>query len=188
MTSITPTHVPPDGVDLRDLIRTIPDFPEPGIQFRDVTTLFADPVGWGATIDRLAMAFGDADIDQVAGIEARGFLLAGALAHALGAGVMSIRKEGKLPADTYARTYDLEYGTAEVEVHTDAAEPGEHVLVVDDLLATGGTAEAAGLLVQRLGATVIHSAFVVDLPDLGGRSRLEGRGWGVHTLVSYVGD
>ncbi len=187
-TPTIPNTVPPDGVNVRSLIRTIPDFPEPGIQFRDVTTLFADPIGWRATVDRLAAAFADADIDQVAGIEARGFLLAGALAARLVAGVMCIRKQGKLPADTIARSYELEYGSAEVEVHTDAAEPGEHVLVVDDLLATGGTAEAAALLVQQLGATVVHCAFVVELPDLGGRARLEARGLGVHTLVTFAGD
>ncbi len=183
----SPNAPSPDGVDLRDLIRTIPDFPEPGIQFRDVTTLFADPVGWRATVDRLAVAFADADLDQVAGIEARGFLLAGALADRLGAGVMSIRKKGKLPADTIARSYELEYGSAEVEVHTDAASPGEQVLVVDDLLATGGTAEAAATLVRQLGARVVHCAFVVDLPELGGRRRLEDQGLDVHTLVSFSG-
>lgn len=177
-----------DDLDLRTMIRAIPDFPEPGIVFRDVTTLFSDPVGWRTTVDRLAVRFTDLDIDQVAGIEARGFLLAGALADRLGAGVMSIRKKGKLPADTIARSYELEYGTAEVEVHTDAAEPGEHVLVVDDLLATGGTAEAAALLVRQLGARLVHCAFVVDLPDLGGRRRLEEMGLDVHTLVAFGGE
>lgn len=178
----------PTNDDLRRLIRTIVDFPEPGITFRDVTTLFSDPQGWRATVDRLAAPFADRDIDQVAGIEARGFLLAGAIADRLGAGVMSIRKRGKLPADTIARSYSLEYGTAEVEVHTDAAEPGEHVLVVDDLLATGGTMEAAILLVRQLGARVVHCGAVVDLPDLGGRSRLEGLDVEVLTLVTYAGE
>lgn len=176
-----------DDLDLRTMIRAIPDFPEPGIVFRDVTTLFSEPAGWRATVDRLAAPFTDLDIDQVAGIEARGFLLAGALADRLGAGVMSVRKKGKLPADTIARSYELEYGTAEVEVHTDAAEPGEHVLVVDDLLATGGTAQAAALLVRQLGARLVHCAFVVDLPDLGGRARLEEMGLDVHTLVTFTG-
>jgi adenine phosphoribosyltransferase len=183
-----PPPVSPSGpVDLRGLVRSIPDFPQPGIVFRDVTTLFADPVGWRTTIDRLADHFADLAIDQVAGIEARGFLLAGALADRLGAGVMSIRKRGKLPADTIARSYDLEYGSAEVEVHTDAARPGEHVLVVDDLLATGGTAEAAALLVRQLGARLVHCGFVVELPDLGGRERLEQLDLDVHALVTFAG-
>lgn len=173
--------------DLRALVRTIPDFPEPGIQFRDVTTLLADPRGWHATIDRLAEPFDGEDIEQVAGIEARGFLLAGALADRLGAGVMCIRKSGKLPADTIARSYELEYGTAEVEVHTDAARPGERVLVADDLLATGGTAEAAGLLVRQLGASVVHCAFIIELPDLGGRDRLVEQGFDVTSLITYEG-
>lgn len=185
----SPDHatLPEANGDLARLIRTIPDFPEPGIMFRDVTTLFSDPQGWRATVDRLAAPFADRDIDQVAGIEARGFLLAGAIADRLGAGVMSIRKQGKLPADTIARSYALEYGTAEVEVHTDAAEPGEHVVVVDDLLATGGTMEAAILLVRQLGARAVHCGAVVDLPDLGGRTRLEGLGVEVLTLVTYAG-
>lgn len=174
-------------VDLRALIRTIPDFPEPGIQFRDVTTLLSDATGWRATVDRMAAPFADQGIDQVAGIEARGFLLAGAVADRIGAGVMCIRKKGKLPADTIARSYALEYGTAEVEVHTDAAEPGARVLVVDDLLATGGTAEAAGLLVRQLGAQVVHCAFIVELIDLPGRSRLEDQEFDVTSLVTYEG-
>lgn len=175
------------GVDLRALVRTIPDFPEPGIQFRDVTTLLADAAGWRATVDRLAAPFLDAGVDQVAGIEARGFLLAGAVADRIGAGVMCIRKSGKLPADTIARSYALEYGEAEVEVHTDAAEPGEQVLVVDDLLATGGTAEAGSLLVRQLGARVVHCAFIIELVDLGGRDRLEDQGFDVTSLVTYHG-
>lgn len=178
---------PTGPVDLRALIRSIPDFPKPGIVFRDVTTLFGDPAGWRATVDLLADRFADLAIDQVAGIEARGFLLAGALADRLGAGVMSIRKQGKLPADTIARSYELEYGTAEVEVHTDAARPGEHVLVVDDLLATGGTAEAAALLVRQLGARLVHCGFVVELPALGGRERLERMDLDVHSLVTFEG-
>lgn len=174
-----------DDLDLSRLIRAIPDFPEPGIVFRDVTTLMSNPAGWRATVDRLTAPFLDDEIDQVAGIEARGFLVAGAIADRLGAGVMSIRKKGKLPADTIARSYELEYGTAEVEVHTDAANPGERVLVVDDLLATGGTAEAAGLLVRQLGAQVVHCAVIIELVDLGGRTRLEDQHFNVTSLVTY---
>jgi adenine phosphoribosyltransferase len=171
-----------------DYIRTIPDFPHQGIMFRDVTTLFLDPRGFRLAIDQLLAPFVGQHIDKVAGLEARGFILGGAVAHQLSVGFVPIRKKGKLPGKTVEQDYVLEYGRATVEIHDDCLAAGEKVLLVDDLLATGGTAEAGIKLIERLGAQVVGTAFVVDLPDLGGRKRLEAMGQGVHALCSFAGD
>ena len=170
-----------------DYIRTIPDFPHEGILFRDVTTLFADPRGMRLAVDQLLAPFAGETIDAVAGLEARGFILGGAVAHQLGTGFVPIRKKGKLPGATHAQDYALEYGEATMEVHVDALRPGARVLLVDDLLATGGTAEAGIALLERLDATVVACAFVVDLPELGGRALLERGGHDVHALCAFDG-
>lgn len=172
---------------VKDYIRTIVDFPHEGILFRDVTTLFADPRGFRMAIDQLLSPYAGMRIDKVTGLEARGFILGGAVAHQLSTGFVPIRKKGKLPGRTIAQDYKLEYGEAVVEVHDDAFLAGEKVLLVDDLLATGGTAEAGIKLIERLGAEVVGCAFVVDLPDLGGRAKLEKMGLDVHTLCSFEG-
>ncbi|GGL76003.1 adenine phosphoribosyltransferase [Wenxinia marina] len=173
--------------DVRDYIRTIPDFPHEGILFRDVTTLFGDARGFRMAVDQLLHPFIGTRIDRVAGLEARGFILGGAVAHQLSVGFVPVRKKGKLPGETIEEAYQLEYGTAVLEAHVDAVQPGERVLIVDDLLATGGTAEAGISLVERLGGEVAGCAFVVDLPDLGGRRRLEALGVTVHALTAYEG-
>lgn len=175
------------GDDVRDYIRTIPDFPKPGILFRDVTPLFGHPKGLRLAVDRLAAPYEGRGIEHVAGLEARGFIVGGACACQLGAGFLAMRKAGKLPGRRIAQSYALEYGEAVLEAHEDAIQPGEKVLIVDDLLATGGTAEAAAKLVERLGGEVVGAAFVVDLPDLGGRARLERMGVPVHALCAYEG-
>jgi adenine phosphoribosyltransferase len=172
---------------VQDYIRTIPDFPHEGIMFRDVTTLFADPRGFRMAIDQLLHPYAGQPIDRVVGLEARGFILGGAIAHQLSVGFVPIRKKGKLPAKCLEQAYTLEYGEAIVEIHDDALKPGERVLIVDDLLATGGTAEAGIKLVERLGAEVTGCAFVIDLPELGGRAKLEALGMDVHALCSYDG-
>ena len=172
---------------VRDYIRTIVDFPMEGILFRDVTTLFADARGFRMAVDQLLHPYAGLRIDKVVGLEARGFILGGAVAHQLGTGFVPVRKKGKLPGTTIAQDYTLEYGEAVVEVHDDALQAGERVLLVDDLLATGGTAEAGIRLIERLGAEVVGCAFVVDLPDLGGRARLEALGMDVHALCAFDG-
>lgn len=172
---------------VKDYIRTIVDFPHEGILFRDVTTLFADPRGFRMCVDLLLSPYAGMRIDKVAGLEARGFILGGAVAHQLSTGFVPIRKKGKLPGATISQAYKLEYGEAVVEVHEDAMQPGEKVLLVDDLLATGGTAEAGIRLIERLGAEVVGCAFVVDLPDLGGRQKLEAMGMEVHVLCAFEG-
>ncbi len=174
--------------DVRAFIRTIPDFPKPGVQFRDVTTLFAAPRGFRMAVDQLLAPYAGQRIEMVVGLEARGFILGGAVAHQLSAGFVPVRKKGKLPAATLSQDYTLEYGREVVEVHDDAIAPGQTVLIVDDLLATGGTAEAGIRLVERLGGDVVGCAFVVDLPDLGGRARLEALGMKVHALCAFEGD
>ena len=172
---------------VKDYIRTIPDFPHEGIMFRDVTTLFADPRGFRMAIDQLLHPYAGQPIDRVVGLEARGFILGGAIAHQLSVGFVPIRKKGKLPGKTIEQSYKLEYGEATVEVHDDAILPGERVLLVDDLLATGGTAQAGIQLIERLGASVIGCAFIIDLPELGGRRLLEGLGMEVHALCAFDG-
>ncbi len=172
---------------VKDYIRTIVDFPHDGILFRDVTTLFADPRGFRMCVDQLLQPYAGLRIDKVAGLEARGFILGGAVAHQLSTGFVPIRKKGKLPGQTISQAYKLEYGDAVVEVHDDAMQPGEKILLVDDLLATGGTAEAGIKLIERLGAQVVGCAFVVDLPELGGRRRLEAMGMEVYALCEFDG-
>ncbi|MEO0665499.1 MAG: adenine phosphoribosyltransferase [Pseudomonadota bacterium] len=172
---------------VQDYIRTIVDFPHEGIMFRDVTTLFADPRGFRMAIDQLLHPYAGEEIDKVVGLEARGFILGGAIAHQLSVGFVPIRKKGKLPGTTISQDYTLEYGEAIMEVHDDALEAGERILLVDDLLATGGTAEAGIKLIERLGAHTIGCAFVIDLPDLGGRKKLEAMGQDVHALCAFEG-
>jgi adenine phosphoribosyltransferase len=176
-----------DTKSVQDYIRTIPDFPHEGILFRDVTTLFQDPRGFRLAVDQLLSPFVGQQIDLVTGLEARGFILGGAVAHQLSKGFVPIRKKGKLPGATLEQDYELEYGRATVEMHDDAVAPGQKVLLVDDLLATGGTAEAGIRLIERLGGEVVGCAFVVDLPDLGGRRKLEAMGRSVHAICSYAG-
>ncbi|MEL6641620.1 MAG: adenine phosphoribosyltransferase [Pseudomonadota bacterium] len=173
---------------VQDYIRAIPDFPHEGIMFRDVTTLFSDPRGFRLAIDQLLHPYVGTDIDVIVGLEARGFILGGAIAHQLSLGFVPIRKKGKLPGKTIEQAYTLEYGEAVVEIHDDALEAGQKVLLIDDLLATGGTAEAGIKLIEQLGAEVVGCAFVIDLPDLGGRKRLEDMGMSVHTLCAFDGD
>lgn len=173
--------------DLRSLIRTIPDYPKPGILFRDITTLIAEPEGLRGAVDGLILPFLGAGIRLVAGIEARGFILGGAVAHELGRGFVPIRKKGKLPGKVIGQDYSLEYGIDTIEIHADAIRPGDRILLIDDLIATGGTAEAAIELLRRSGAEVVAAAFLIDLPDLGGSARLRAKGVEVHTLVSFEG-
>lgn len=175
------------NADIAALIRTIPDFPKPGIQFRDITTLLLDAKGFAASIERLAAAV-PTDVDLIAGIEARGFIFAAAVAAHLGKGLLLIRKEGKLPGATIGVDYALEYGTDRVVMHADACVPGQSVLLVDDLIATGGTALAAVRLIRQAGAEVAGAAFVIDLPDLGGADRLRGADVAVSTLVAFEGE
>jgi adenine phosphoribosyltransferase len=170
---------------LKSRIRTIPDFPKPGIQFRDITTLLKDPFGFRKLVDDLVQPFAGKRVDAVAGIEARGFIIGGAVAHQLSTGFIPVRKKGKLPWDTIGQDYELEYGTDRVEIHRDAVGEGETVLIVDDLLATGGTALATLHLLRQAGADIVGCSFVVDLPDLGGRKRLEEQGVSVLTLVEF---
>ena len=173
---------------VRDYIRTIVDFPHEGIMFRDVTTLFADPRGFRIAIDQLLHPYAGVRFDKVVGLEARGFILGGAIAHQLSVGFVPIRKKGKLPGAVISEEYTLEYGEAIVEVHDDAILAGEKILLVDDLLATGGTAEAGLKLIERLGGETIGCAFVIDLPDLGGRKKLEALGMDVRVLCEFEGD
>ena len=175
-------------MDLRSVIRTIPDYPKPGIMFRDITTLLADARGFRFAVDALVQPLAGAKIDKVAGIEARGFILGGAIAHQLSVGFIPIRKKGKLPHKTLSETYQLEYGEDEVEMHEDAVNSGDRVLLVDDLIATGGTAVAAIKLLERAKAEIALCAFVIDLPDLGGSKRLLEAGKRVTSLVEFEGE
>ena len=175
------------SADLRALIRTIPDFPKPGIQFRDITTLLLDARGFASSVERLASGLGDRP-DLIAGIEARGFVFAAALAQLVGAGLLLIRKDGKLPGETIAEDYALEYGTNRLVMHVDACAPGARVHLVDDLIATGGSALAAVRLIRRAGGELAGASFVIDLPALGGAERLRGEGVEVRTLLSFAGD
>jgi adenine phosphoribosyltransferase len=173
---------------IKAAIRTIPDYPRPGVMFRDVTTLLGDAGAFRAAVDAMVFPHAGKKIDKVAGIEARGFILGGAVAHQLSVGFVPVRKTGKLPFTTLSQSYELEYGVDEVEIHTDAIRPGETVLIVDDLIATGGTAEAAVKLLRAAGAEVVGASFVINLPDLGGAKRLEARGVKATSLVSFEGD
>jgi adenine phosphoribosyltransferase len=172
---------------LRDSIRTIPDYPKPGIQFRDITTLLGDARAFRAAIDQLVQPWAGQRIDKVAGIEARGFILGGAIAHQLSAGFIPVRKRGKLPHETVRIAYSLEYGVDEMEVHRDAVRPGERLILVDDLIATGGTATAAIGLLRAIGAEVLAACFVIDLPELGGAAKIAALGVPVQTLVEFPG-
>ena len=172
---------------VKDYIRTIVDFPHEGIMFRDVTTLFADPRGFRMAVDQMLHPYAGQRIDKVVGLEARGFILGGAIAHQLGTGFVPIRKKGKLPGATISQAYTLEYGEAIVEIHDDAITAGERILLVDDLLATGGTAEAGIKLVERLGGEIISCSFIIDLPALGGRKKLEAMGMDVQILCEFDG-
>ncbi len=173
---------------IKSRIRTVPHYPKQGIMFRDITTLLKDPVGLRVTIDDLTRRYAGMKIDKVAGIESRGFILGAPLAYTLGKGFIPIRKKGKLPAETIGHDYVLEYGTDRIEIHTDAIEKGEKVLLVDDLIATGGTAEAACKLIQKMGGEIVECCFIIDLPDIGGRKRLEKHGHKVFALCEFEGD
>lgn len=173
---------------IKSRIRTVPNYPKPNIMFRDITTLLKDPVGLRATVDELVRRYQDVKIDKVAGIESRGFIIAAPLAYALGKGFIPIRKKGKLPAATIGHDYELEYGTDRIEIHTDAIEKGEKVLLVDDLIATGGTAEAACTLIDKMGGKIVECCFIIDLPDIGGHARLEKLGHKVFALCEFEGD
>jgi adenine phosphoribosyltransferase len=174
-------------MNLADSIRSIPDYPKPGIVFRDITTLLGDARAFRRTVDELVQPFAGLKIAKIAGIEARGFILGGAVAHQLSAGFVPVRKKGKLPHETVSQPYQLEYGMDEIEVHKDCVARGERVLLVDDLIATGGTAEAAVALLSGLGAEVVAACFIVDLPDLGGADKIRRMGVPVRTLVSFPG-
>jgi len=169
-----------NGFDIKRYIRTIPDYPKPGILFRDITTLLSNLHGFRAAVD-------EGGIDYVAGIEARGFILGGAVAHTLGRGFIPIRKKGKLPSRVIGQEYALEYGVDTIEIHADAIQKGDRILLIDDLIATGGTAGAAIDLIRKSGGEVVAAAFVIDLPDLGGAAKLKGKGVKVHTLVEFEG-
>lgn len=173
---------------IKSRIRTVPHYPKQGIMFRDITTLLKDPVGFRVTITELVNRYSGMKIDKVAGIEARGFIIGAALAFQLGLGFVPIRKKGKLPAETIGHDYELEYGTDRIEMHVDAVRKGDHVLLVDDLIATGGTAEAAVKLIEKMGGKIVECGFVIDLPDLGGRKRLEKHGHKVFALCEFEGD
>lgn len=174
-------------IDLKALVRTIPDFPKPGILFRDITTLLLDPAGFAAAIDRLAEAARPYRADLVAGIEARGFLFAAPVAAAIGAGLLPVRKPGKLPGERVGIDYALEYGTDRLEMHEGACLPGHRVLLIDDLIATGGTARATVALLRGAGAEVPAALFAIDLPDLGGAAALRADGVAVHALMAFDG-
>lgn len=174
-------------IALKDSIRSIPDYPKPGIVFRDITTLLSDPRAFRRAVDALVHPYAGGRIDQVAGIEARGFILGGAVAHQLSSGFVPIRKKGKLPHKTVSIAYALEYGTDEMEIHVDAIKPGDRVLLVDDLIATGGTACAAVNLLRRIGAEVVAACFVIDLPDIGGAQKLRDLDVPVRTLMEFDG-
>jgi adenine phosphoribosyltransferase len=175
-------------VTIKTLIRTIPHYPHQGIMFRDITTLLKDPIGLRSTIDQIAKRYKGQPISKVVGIESRGFIIGAPVAYLLGVGFVPIRKKGKLPAETIGHDYELEYGADRIEIHTDAISPGDRVLLVDDLIATGGTAEAAAALIGKMGAEVVECCFIVDLPDVGGRRRLEKLGLKVFALCEFEGE
>ena len=174
-------------MDFTQVIRTIPDYPKPGIMFRDITTLLGNPRAFRRAVDEMVQPYAGVRVDKVAGLEARGFILGGAVAHQLSTGFVPIRKKNKLPFTTIGEDYDLEYGQDRVEIHIDAIKPGDNVLLVDDLIATGGTALAGIRLMERAGAKLIGCSFVIDLPELGGADKLRAAGHKVHTLVAFEG-
>lgn len=174
-------------MDIASLVRSIPDYPKKGIIFRDITTLLQHPAGFRRTVDEMVQPFAGQGISKVAGIEARGFILGGAVAHQLSVGFIPIRKKGKLPWQTISVEYELEYGTDEVEVHIDCLEAGDRVLIVDDLIATGGTAAAAIDLIRKAGGSVVGCSFVIDLPDLGGIRKIEALGVPARALIAFEG-
>ena len=177
----------PVDSELKNAIRTIPDYPKPGIMFRDINTLLGDARAFRRAVDELVQPWAGGRIDKVAGMEARGFILGGAVAHQLSAGFVPIRKKGKLPHDKVSIAYSLEYGVDEMEMHSDAVAPGERVILIDDLIATGGTAEGAVKLLKSIGADVVAACFVIDLPDLGGAKKIEALGVPVRTLMTFEG-
>jgi adenine phosphoribosyltransferase len=172
---------------IRDNIRTVPDWPQPGVQFRDITPLLSNPRVFSVLIDLFVHRYFDSKPTAVAGLDARGFIIGSVLAYELNVGFIPIRKKGKLPFTTVAETYELEYGSATVEMHTDAVEPGSRVILIDDLVATGGTMMAGARLLQRLGAEVLECAAIVDLPELGGSDKVRAQGLKLHTLVDFSG-
>jgi adenine phosphoribosyltransferase len=173
---------------IKSRIRTIPHYPKQGIMFRDITTLLKDAVGFHLAINELVERYASARIDKVAAIESRGFIIGAALAYELKTGFVPIRKKGKLPAQTIGQDYELEYGFDRVEIHVDAVTEGERVLLVDDLLATGGTAEASARLIEEAGGKVVECCFVIDLPEIGGRARLQEKGYSVFALCEFEGE
>ncbi|CAG0982227.1 adenine phosphoribosyltransferase [Methylophilaceae bacterium] len=173
---------------IKSLIRTVPHYPRHGVQFRDITTLLKDPLGLKVTVDELFSRYENQKIDKVVGVESRGFLIGTPLAYKLGVGFVPVRKQGKLPAETLGHDYELEYGSDRVEIHTDAVEKGERILLVDDLIATGGTAIASAALIEKLGGTIVECAFIIDLISLGGRKRLEEKGYRMFALCEFEGD
>jgi len=173
---------------IKKKIRTVPHFPKEGIMFRDITTLMQDSQGLKDVVAAFVDRYSDARIDVVAGIDARGFIIGGVVAHELGVGFVPLRKKGKLPYTTEGITYDLEYGTDTIEIHTDAIDDGQNVLLVDDLLATGGTAHGAAQLIEKLGGNIVEIAFIVDLPEVGGRKKLVDAGYNVFALVEFEGE
>ncbi len=173
---------------IKDKITNIPDYPKPGIIFRDITSLIEDADGLREVVDKFVARYSNVEIDCVAGIEARGFVLGGAIAHQLGKGMVLVRKKGKLPRETVSQEYSLEYGTDTIEMHKDSIKAGANVLLVDDLLATGGTSLAAAQLIEKLGGKVVELAFIVDLPDVGGRKKLDDAGYKQFSLVEFEGD
>ena len=177
-------------MSIKSKIRAIPNYPKKGIMFRDITTLIKDPLGFRLVIDNLTQRYisGDIDFDIIVGIEARGFIIGGALSYTLGKGFAPIRKAGKLPADVISQEYELEYGTDKVEIHKDAFEKGTKVLLVDDLLATGGTALASAALIEKLGGIIAETAFIVNLPDVGGEKKLKEKGYNVFSLTVFEGE
>ena len=174
-------------MDFKSAIRTIPDYPKPGILFRDITTLLGDARAFRAAVDQLVQPYAGMKIDKVAGLEARGFILGGAVAHQLSVGFVPVRKKGKLPHTVIGQDYELEYGTDRMEIHVDAIARGDKVLLIDDLIATGGTAFAGIKLLERAGANVVGCSFVIDLPDIGGADKLRALGKPVTALVAFEG-
>ena len=183
----SPLTPPAVANDLRAAIRSIPDYPKPGIMFRDITTLLGDARAFRRAVDEMVQPWAGMKIDKVAGIEARGFILGGAVAHQVSAGFVPIRKKGKLPHTTVRIAYSLEYGIDEMEMHADAVNKGERVVLVDDLIATGGTAEGAVKLLRQMGAEVLAACFIIDLPELGGADKLRKLDVPVRTLIAFEG-